>query len=512
MSNHPAGREFASRVSISDVSSVDFQEISTISRSIAFKKGDTVMDRGMQPLSVYFVERGAVEVSYMTGETRIVVALIGEGELFGETAFFDGVSRVRTVKATEASVLRVWERDVVESIREDKPALYGKFIHWVAQSICVKFRRVLEEREPLTAYAASLSTGRRTFMESRQLPENFTQSEHWSTVSRMVEQFKSAFFDLTYELQRDTSEEVAPVRRERCHELLSTFNEKLQEFRDMMGDSPMAEYFWGFIFKEIFPYFMRSRFAERAFYKPKGYAGDFLMMEMIYRNIPEGDGKIGRLIDEWCLKTSAAEAVRKRRELLCTLLGTWCQRLLKPDRPVRILNLACGSNRELFDFLGSFPATERVEALCVDADSEALEFTNREVNVFPHRAVIRLMQDNVVKWALGRVRHSFGPMDIIYSSGLTDYLDRRLFEALITRCYEHLSKGGVLIVGNFGDHNPNRAFMDHLLQWKLIHRQGTELKRIFSATPFGKNANIISEATRVNLFAVATREEGNGGA
>jgi hypothetical protein len=112
------------------------------------------------------------------------------------------------------------------------------------------------------------------------------------------------------------------------------------------------------------------------------------------------------------------------------------------------MNLACGPNRELFDFLAECGYSERIEALCVDIDSDALRHTNQHVNIFPHRAAIRLMSENVIKWAIGRVRHHIEPQDIIYSSGLCDYLDPRLFRALITRCHEHLKPGGTLLLGN----------------------------------------------------------------
>jgi SAM-dependent methyltransferase len=250
---------------------------------------------------------------------------------------------------------------------------------------------------------------------------------------------------------------------------------------------------------------MRSRFAERAYYKPKGYAGDFLMMEMIYRNHPEGDGKLGVLVDSWYLNAAASRAVRSRRRLLAEMLEQLCGQKLGAEGPLRILNLACGSNRELFDFLGRCPYTERIEAMCVDADTSALEYTNRHVNVFPHNAAIRLVSDNVVKWSLGRIRHNFGLHDVIYSVGLTDYLDRRLFQALLARCYEHLKPGGTIIVGNFSYMNPNRVFMDQVLHWKLIHRDEEELRNLFAASPFGRQTEIVAEEEGVNLFVVATK-------
>jgi SAM-dependent methyltransferase len=375
----------------------------------------------------------------------------------------------------------------------------------MAHSICAKFRRVVEEREPLTAYAAAISTGKRSLHESRPLPADIFATPQWRFVKESVEGFKADFFDLSFALQQDADRDSDDRWRGRCYKILDQFNAQLLECHERIDDPHLEGYFWGYVFKEIFPYFMRSRFAERAYYKPKGYAGDYLMMEMIYRNQPDGDGKLGRLVDDWCLNTDAAQAVRGRRELLGSLLGTWKTKIHTRHETFRILNLACGSSRELFDFLAQQEETKSIEALCVDADPEALQYVGQHVNVTPHEASVRLMQENVIKWALGREHHPFGSMDIVYSAGLTDYLDERLFQALTTRCYEHLRPGGVFIIGNFGAYNPNKAFMDHLLQWNLIHRNEMELRNIFAATPFGDELDVVAEPRGVNLVAIAVK-------
>jgi hypothetical protein len=103
------------------------------------------------------------------------------------------------------------------------------------------------------------------------------------------------------------------------------------------------------------------------------------------------------------------------------------------------------------------------------------------------------------------VRHDFLPQDIIYSAGLTDYLDRRIVVKFITRCYEQLKPGGVLVIGNFSPRNSYRAFMDHIVSWRLIYRDETELRELFAESPFGRNIDLLSEERQVNLFAVATK-------
>lgn len=170
------------------------------------------------------------------------------------------------------------------------------------------------------------------------------------------------------------------------------------------------------------------------------------------------------------------------------------------------MNLACGSNREFFDFLKQCDYTEAIEALCIDIDSEALQYTNKHVNTFPHNASVRLMNENLVKWSLGRVNHNMRLQDIIYSAGLTDYLEDKLFVAFITRCYHQLKPGGVLIVGNFAP-NPDQAFMDHILLWRLHYREREELTDVFSQSPFSDSIEILSEKQGVNLFVKAIKPD-----
>ncbi len=482
-----------------------WQAIIEWSRPFSYSQYEVIMTEGTQAFNLYFVESGTVEVTYGAREKAIIVAFIKTGELFGEIGFFDHHSRVRTLRATEDSVIRTWDQESMERMKHREPVLYGAFVTLLARSICAKFRRVLDEREPLVAYTAALSAGRRSFRESEALTARSFQSPLWPKVNQLVETFKADFFDLSIRLQQVPEESPPEPFQERCKVILDHFNTQLEELRLLIEGHDLEGPFWGYVFKEIFPYFMRSRFAERAYYKPKGYAGDFQMMEMIYANRPQGDGRLGGLVDQWCLNTSAARAVRGRRTLLKKLLEKEAGLLAARQGTMRILSLACGSCRELFDFLSETKDPAPVEAICLDADPEALEFTHQKVNVFSHQAVIRFMQTDVLRWVVGRDKHPFGPLDFIYSAGLTDYLEDPLFQALARRAFEYLKPGGIFVAGNFGPGNPNRAFMDHLLQWKLIHRDPEKLRVLLAGTPFGAEVEIFAEPEGVNLFLIARK-------
>ena len=116
------------------------------------------------------------------------------------------------------------------------------------------------------------------------------------------------------------------------------------------------------------------------------------------------------------------------------------------------------------------------------------------------------MHENVIKWSLGRTRHDLPAQDIIYSSGLCDYLDRRMMEKLIDRCHEQLVPGGALVVGNFTTANPDRHFMDNIMYWRLIHRDEQDMQALFASSPFGNSVELIAEEHGVNLFAIANKD------
>jgi len=479
--------------------------------SHTFAAGETIMSPDNDPQAFYYVNKGSVEVSY-TGQnaTRITVALIGEREFFGEIGFFDGETRVRNIQANGPVEVAIFNAVTMNFLRREVPSLYADFLIFITQKICRKFRRIAGEREPVASYADLLSTKHSSvYTESRPLPPSLLHSEGWHATSSRTERFKAELFDLSHRLQRKEAEGITdPEAEQRCIDLLGELSESLQEFKTAMGTmvgSTNEEIMWGYVFKEIYPYLMRSRFAERAYYKPKGYAGDFLMMEHIYANIPKGDGKLGEIVDKFCLQRPGSLAIHGRRKLLKDQIAAISGENARQGKVTRIMNLACGPNRELFDFLGDCPYSELIEALCVDIDPEALQYTNQYVNIFPHRAAIRLMSENVIKWALGRVTHQLGKLDIIYSAGLCDYLEPRLFKALIKQCHNHLNPGGTLLLGNFTAY-PDSLFLDKLLKWELIYRNEAELRELFAGTPFGDSVDIIAEQAQVNLFAVAHKE------
>lgn len=90
----------------------------------------------------------------------------------------------------------------------------------------------------------------------------------------------------------------------------------------------------------------------RAFTKPRGYAGDAIMMDMVYAaedeyDLPEvkGISELGRQLYEYQLQSPAPKAVRARRRIICEKVDN----LAKRTPGAHVLSLACGHLREAYD-------------------------------------------------------------------------------------------------------------------------------------------------------------------
>ena len=209
---------------------------------------------------------------------------------------------------------------------------------------------------------------------------------------------------------------------------------------------------------------------------------------------------VGPLIDRWTLELPAAQAVKNRRSLLAEAMrevaAGW-----PAAEPVRVTSLASGPAREFFDVLTAADPPN-VIATCVDIDHEALAYASGIAQQLGLTDRFTFAQDNVVRLTQGRGHTALGPQALIYSVGLTDYLQDAFVVNLIDWAHELLQPGGTLIIGNVVPSNPTRAFMDHILEWVLIHRSEQELRELFGRSRFGSTpVTFRTEPAGVDLFA-----------
>jgi extracellular factor (EF) 3-hydroxypalmitic acid methyl ester biosynthesis protein len=256
---------------------------------------------------------------------------------------------------------------------------------------------------------------------------------------------------------------------------------------------------------ELLPYMLLSDNAERWHAKPRGYAGDYLTIARIYEDEARGRSRTGPLVDRCFLRLPAVRAVQNRRCLLAREIATEIQ--ARAGECARVASLACGPAQEIFDVYATLADPAALRSTLVDVDFEALAWVAARRDERRLKKSVDLVNENLVHFAIGRRQLDLEPQDLVYSVGLIDYFSDAIVVKLMNAVHGMLRSGGRAIFGNFHPKNRTKAIMDHVLNWRLVHRSEEDMHRLFEASAFGRPCTrIVYEEQGINLFAECVRD------
>lgn len=85
-----------------------------------YNDGEIIVQEGSTGREMYVIQSGKVQVSKSMGSTAIVLATLGEGEVFGEMSLIDSQPRSATVRALgETRVLIIDHEAFLRRVRSD---------------------------------------------------------------------------------------------------------------------------------------------------------------------------------------------------------------------------------------------------------------------------------------------------------------------------------------------------------------------------------------------------------
>jgi extracellular factor (EF) 3-hydroxypalmitic acid methyl ester biosynthesis protein len=252
---------------------------------------------------------------------------------------------------------------------------------------------------------------------------------------------------------------------------------------------------------QVLPLLAHSPLLRRAHVKPLGYAGDYEMMNMLYRDHAEGASLFGKLLNVYAAQEGAAQANINR----LNYLGHKIRAAIEVRGRVRLASIGCGPARELAVLLHQYPELgQHIEVALIDQEERVLTYCERTLSPLAVKTGLKVqfIGESVRRLLTTRkLREALGERDFIYSAGLFDYLNHRSFQALLGVLYDALAPSGHLIVGNVATHNPSRIFMEYCLDWFLIHRSPQDLRDFAAAlSPRPIRVEVDAEPTGVNLF------------
>ncbi len=239
--------------------------------------------------------------------------------------------------------------------------------------------------------------------------------------------------------------------------------------------------------------------------KPYGYHGDFMIIEDIYKNAPDTTG-IERCMDNYFLKTAASVATRNRKEDFKELLKAFSRKRAN-EKGLRILDLASGPCTDIIEFFETGSGLN-LSIDCLDHDIHAIEYSRSKIQNKNFASRIRFLQRNAVKLALTKNIGLYlsEKYDLIFSTGLFDYLDEKISTLLVRNLKTLLKPNGSLIISNYRDKwsNPSRHFMEWGGDWELVYRTESDFLRVFTDAGFcSTNLQLQYEPLKVIQYCIA---------
>lgn len=258
--------------------------------------------------------------------------------------------------------------------------------------------------------------------------------------------------------------------------------------------------------------FMRAPLLHQTHFKPLGYPGDYISMEHMYSKPFEGQSLFGKALHMGSCASLPAQAVRARKDLIrdqvFELVNSW-----KMNRPIRVCSIASGPAQETFELLSKeLPSSVPLEIVLFDQDKRALSFAHNRIEplsekranshvriTYLHDSIKRLLTD-------ASIFGDLGPFDLIFSSGLFDYLRLPTAVTLTGNFYKNLASKGRILIGNMDPGNPARWMFEHHLDWFLLYRTQEEMVAFARKAVPEAEIHIVEDDTGINPFVVIRKD------
>jgi extracellular factor (EF) 3-hydroxypalmitic acid methyl ester biosynthesis protein len=340
-----------------------------------------------------------------------------------------------------------------------------------------------------------------------EIPEAFKlvtyEVKNWlSLLEEKVNQIEKTSFDQPIHKLNPFVNVVTEMVAEYIDENIRPLYKKLEQITNSL-DPKTIKMCFQFFRESVGDFLFQSSYANRAYQKPRGYAGDFEMMTTVYHAEIRGKTLFGKCVERYFINVPEAQAVRNRTNYLIKCI---VKKIGERQGPVKIMSLACGPANEIQKLICESPdlLTEQVEIHFIDQDLEALKECQKAVEQLARQHGVKA-KFKFHNWAVKNVIESgleIKDLDLIYSAGLFDYLSDPVAQYAARQLILALHPTGQAIIGNFDVSAPNRFGMTLVTDWNLIYRTADDLHRLFSpiATVF-----VEKEDLGINLFAILSR-------
>jgi extracellular factor (EF) 3-hydroxypalmitic acid methyl ester biosynthesis protein len=266
----------------------------------------------------------------------------------------------------------------------------------------------------------------------------------------------------------------------------------------------------------LHPLLLCSPFVSRTYGKPLGHAGDYEMVNMMFREPCHGESLLARTINYYALQLPPIQAHRNRIQYLADLLEREALRQSSAGKSLRYLSIGCGPAQEVQQFARRSTLAADVQFTLIDFERAAVQHVREVLSSIP-TVNARPLRFHVSRQSLKQFLRlqSRPPLaaqpdsgyDLICCAGLFDYLADPVCRLATETLATLLRPGGCLLVTNV-DQNPCRFQMEAFLDWHVVPRSRRELLALLPPTIPTDTVDCRSELTGVNLLMEIRQPQG----
>ncbi|UCI21625.1 class I SAM-dependent methyltransferase [Mesorhizobium sp. B2-1-8] len=243
-------------------------------------------------------------------------------------------------------------------------------------------------------------------------------------------------------------------------------------------------------------YFLEDPLTHWSFTKPRGYSGDAQLLDYIYCDPHVAESvasasEIGKALYSHTQNVPSCVAARERRDLLTRYVDETAAR---NGSDTEVLAIAAGHLREA-NRSAALAEGGLKRWVALDQDPQSVGLIARD---FQGTAVEAI--DGSVRTVLTR-GHKLGKFDLIYASGLYDYLQHNVAVKLTKTCLQMLKPNGTFLFANYAEGTPDAGYRETFMDWVLLLRSEVDMWNIINASVdrntveaqvyFGENRNVL---------------------
>ncbi|AZO53444.1 MULTISPECIES: class I SAM-dependent methyltransferase [unclassified Mesorhizobium] len=243
-------------------------------------------------------------------------------------------------------------------------------------------------------------------------------------------------------------------------------------------------------------YFLEDPLTHWSFTKPRGYSGDAQLLDYIYCDPHVAESvanasEIGKALYSHTQNVPSCVAARERRDLLTRYVD---ETAATNGPETEVLAIAAGHLREA-NRSAALAEGRLKRWVALDQDPQSVGLIARD---FQGTAVEAI--DGSVRTVLTR-SHKLGKFDLIYASGLYDYLQHNVAVKLTKTCLQMLKPNGTFLFANYAEGTPDAGYRETFMDWVLLLRSEVDMWNIINASVdrntveaqvyFGENRNVL---------------------